>query len=73
MFPILVWIVTHSRMDDIHMRLGFLDRFLDEGIKFFGEVGICLSLVQAAAEFVRMKDKDGDELHVENTESKEDE
>ena len=38
------------------MRLGYLQKFLDDSIKFFGEVGMCLSLVQAAAEFVRKKE-----------------
>merc|ERR1712154_622540 len=56
LFPILVWIIIHCRIDDIHMRLGYLQKFLDDSIKFFGEVGMCLSLVQAAAEFIRKKE-----------------
>merc|ERR1712129_322462 len=56
LFPILVWIMVHCRIDDIHLRLGYLDKFLDENVKFFGEVGMCLSLVQAAAEFIRKKE-----------------
>ena len=56
LFPILVWVVVHCRVHDIHMRLGYLQKFLDDSIKFFGEVGMCLSLVQAAAEFVRKKE-----------------
>ena len=56
LFPILVWIIVHCRINDIHMRLGYLQKFLDDSIKYFGEVGMCLSLVQAAAEFVRKKE-----------------
>ena len=56
LFPILVWIIIHCRINDIYMRLGYLQKFLDDSIKYFGEVGMCLSLVQAAAEFVRKKE-----------------
>ena len=56
LFPILVWIMVHCRVSDIHLRLGYLQKFLDENVKYFGEVGMCLSLVQAAAEFVRKKE-----------------
>jgi len=75
LFPILVWIIVHCRIRDIHMRLGYLQQFLDDSIKFFGEVGMCLSLVQAAAEFVRKKEGwhfglddqlDRDQLRVDN-------
>ncbi len=44
--------MVHCRINDIYMRLVYLQKFLDDSIKFFGEVGMCLSLVQAVAEFI---------------------
>ena len=56
MLPILIWIIIHCRIDDIHMRLGYLDKFLDYDDKYHGETGICYGFVHQAAEWVRRKE-----------------
>ncbi|ETO16140.1 hypothetical protein RFI_21218 [Reticulomyxa filosa] len=50
---VMVWVIVHSRVKDIHMRLGYIDRFVSNSVKFYGEVGMCLMLVQQATQFIR--------------------
>lgn len=52
LFPIIVWVVIHSGLEDINMRLGHMERCLPEHIKHRGEGGICLSLVEAAVAYI---------------------
>merc|ERR1711884_586726 len=51
-FPIVIWVVIHARLPDINTRLAHIDRFIDEPVKNFGEVGLALCLIQAAVGFV---------------------
>lgn len=48
LFPIVVWVVVHSELTQVHRCLGFLERFLPEEMKSFGEIGMCLTLISAA-------------------------
>ena len=46
LFPIIVWVTIHANLPDINMLIGHLERFVKDDIKFFGEVGISLSLIE---------------------------
>jgi len=50
LFPIVVFVLTHSRIDDVNTRLGHLERFLPKSVKNFGEVGLTLCLIQAGVQ-----------------------
>lgn len=50
LFPIVVFALTHSRIDDVNTRLGHLERFLPKSVKNFGEVGLTLCLIQAGVQ-----------------------
>jgi len=52
LFPIVVWVVLHARVSHIHTSLGFLDRFLPHEQKHFGELGMSLTLIKAAASHI---------------------
>lgn len=48
LFPIMVWVVIHSPIDHLHRLLFLLKHFSDENSRHFGEVGMAVSLVEAA-------------------------
>jgi len=48
LFPIVVWTVIHCKVSTIHILISHLERFLPRDQKQFGEVGMCLSLIEAA-------------------------
>lgn len=52
LFPMVVYVVVHSRLSDINTRLGLLERYIKHEIKYFGEAAICLSLLQAAVAYI---------------------
>lgn len=52
LFPMVVFVVANAGLDDINQRLGFLERYIKEEVKFFGEPAICLSLLQAAVAYI---------------------
>jgi len=52
LFPMVVYVVINSDLDDLNQRLGFLERYIKEEVKFFGEPAICLTLLQAAVAYI---------------------
>lgn len=52
LFPMVVFVVANSDLDDINQRLGFLERYVKEKVKIFGEPAICLTLLQAAVAYI---------------------
>ena len=54
LFPMVVYVVMNSNLDDLNQRLGFLERYIKEEVKFFGEPAICLTLLQGTFKKIRI-------------------
>jgi len=56
LFPMVVYVVVHSKVRDINARLGFLERYVKHAVKYFGEAALCLSLLQAAVAYISSRE-----------------
>jgi len=57
LFPMVVYVVVHSKVPDINARLGFLERYLKFEHAHRGEAAMCRSLLQAAVAYITSCDK----------------
>lgn len=48
LFPLVCWVVIHAHVPLMHTTIGHLERFLSKSSKTFGEMAMCLTLLQAA-------------------------
>ena len=51
LFPIVVWTTLHANLRHANRTIGHLERFLDADVKYHGENGICLTMLEGAFVF----------------------
>ena len=46
--PLMIWLVIHANVPNIHQYFGHIERFIPGDLRNFGEAGMCSSMVESA-------------------------